>query len=117
MRLLIIFLFVIGLKQTVFSQIVGTPYMTLVTPNPIINSFSASSPTIVAGSSTTLNPSFDQGSASINNAVGSVSTGQGYSVSPSVTTTYTLTVTNSIGKSTYNPLQFMLIRSLLPLNL
>jgi hypothetical protein len=100
MRLLIIFLLIIGLQQSVFSQIVGTPYMTLVTPNPIINSFSASSPTIIAGSSTTLNASFDQGSASINNAVGSVSTGRGYSVSPSVTTTYTLTVTNSIGKST-----------------
>jgi hypothetical protein len=100
MRLLIIFLFVIGLQQSVFSQIVGTPFMTLVTPNPIINTFSASSSTIIAGSSTTLNPSFDQGSASINNSVGSVSSGQGYSVSPSVTTTYTLTVTNSIGRST-----------------
>jgi hypothetical protein len=100
MRLLIIFFLVIGLQQSVFSQIVGTPYMTLVTPNPIINTFSASSSTIIAGSSTTLNPSFDQGSASINNGVGSVSSGQGYSVSPSVTTTYTLTVTNFIGKST-----------------
>jgi hypothetical protein len=100
MRLLIILLFVIGLQQSVFSQIVGTPYMTLVTPNPIINTFSASSATIVDGSSTTLTPNFDQGSASINNGVGSVSSGQGYSVSPSVTTTYTLTVTNSIGRST-----------------
>lgn len=100
MRLLFIFLFVFGFQQSAFPQIVGTPYLTLVTPNPIINSFSASSSTIIAGSSTTLNPSFDQGSASINNGVGSVSTGQGYSVSPSVTTTYILTVTNSIGKST-----------------
>jgi hypothetical protein len=99
MRTIIYLFFLLGLINSSFSQVAGTPYIAVITPNPLINSFNASSVTINSGNSTTLIPNFDQGSAIINNGVGSVSSGQGYSVSPSATTTYTLTVTNSVGKS------------------
>jgi hypothetical protein len=71
-----------------------------VDPAPIITSFTATSTTIVSGSSTTLTPVFSNGTGSVNNSVGTVTSGTGVSVSPTVTTTYTLTVTNGAGTKT-----------------
>jgi hypothetical protein len=68
-----------------------------VDPAPIITSFTATSLTIVSGTSTTLTPTFSNGTGTISPTVGAVSSGTGYSVSPTTTTTYTLTVTNSAG--------------------
>jgi hypothetical protein len=82
-----------------FGQVTGAPYIVNAVPNPIIGSFSASSTTINSGGSTSITPVYTQGTASIDNGVGSVVSSNSYSVSPTVTTTYTLTVTNSIGKS------------------
>jgi hypothetical protein len=68
-------------------------------PPPSISSFTASETSIDSGSSLTLTAVFTNVSASIDNGVGSVSSNAANSISPSSTTTYTLTVTNSGGIS------------------
>ena len=69
---------------------------------PIINSFSPSPSTITVGDSSTLSWSVtDATSVTIDHGVGSVASATGtYSVSPAVTTVYTLTATNAIGSIT-----------------
>jgi len=81
------------------GQMVGTPYLVNATPNPIITSLSVGSSTIISGASTSITPIFEQGTATLDNAIGSVASGTSYTISPSVTTTYNLTVTNSVGKT------------------
>jgi subtilisin-like proprotein convertase family protein len=66
---------------------------------PSIASFSSANSTISAGASTTLTAVFSNGTGTINNAVGNVSSGVAVSVNPTATTTYNLTVTNSAGAS------------------
>lgn len=66
---------------------------------PSIASFSVANSTISVGASTTLTAVFSNGTGSINNAVGNVSSGVSVSVSPTATTTYNLVVTNSAGAS------------------
>lgn len=66
---------------------------------PVINSFAATSSTITTGSSVNLTAIFTGGTASIDHSVGTVDSNVAKSVSPSTTTTYTLTVTNSLGVS------------------
>ena len=78
---------------------VGTPYLVNATPNPIITSLSVGSSTIISGASTSITPIFEQGTATLNNAIGIVTSGTSYTISPTVTTTYILTVTNSAGIS------------------
>ncbi len=63
---------------------------------PAITSFIGTT-TILSGNSTTITPTFSNGTGSISPTVGAVTSGTGYSVSPTITTTYTLTVTNSAG--------------------
>ena len=62
-----------------------------------ITSFEASPTTIKEGESVNLTAVFQNGSASINNNVGAVSSNVAKSVTPTTTTTYTLKVTNSLG--------------------
>lgn len=72
-------------------------------PDPAITSFGAASPTIQKGGSTNLTAVFTNGTGNVTNtvgtAVGAVSTGVAKAISPAATTTYTLTVTNTDGKS------------------
>jgi len=69
---------------------------------PAISSFTASSPSIAAGASTTLTWSGNGASyLTISPAVGAVR-GTSTSVSPSRTTTYTLYATNQYGRTTAN---------------
>ena len=68
---------------------------------PIINSFSADSPSITAGESSTLSWSVtDATSVTIDNGVGTVALSGTTTVSPITTTTYTLTATNTAGSVT-----------------
>jgi hypothetical protein len=68
---------------------------------PIINSFSALSPTIVIGESSTLSWSVtDATTVTIDNGVGTVALTGTTTVSPITTTTYTLTATNTAGSVT-----------------
>ena len=70
---------------------------------PVIGEFIASPTTIVNGSSTTLSWTFSGGNPtalSIDNGIGSVFGLLSKSVSPTQTTTYTLTATNSLGSDT-----------------
>ena len=64
-----------------------------------ISSFEASATTIVKGSSVNLTAVFTNGTASINNDVGAVSSNVAKTVTPDVTTTYILKVTNYLGAS------------------
>jgi len=66
-----------------------------VVPAPVITSFTPGASTIVSGSSTTLTAVFPNGTGSINNGVGAVTSGTPVNISPTSTTTYTLTVTNA----------------------
>jgi hypothetical protein len=63
---------------------------------PAITSFTGTA-TILSGNSTTITPTFSNGTGSISPTVGTVTSGAGVSVSPTSTTTYTLTVTNTAG--------------------
>ncbi|HXC16746.1 MAG TPA: glycoside hydrolase family 44 protein [Holophagaceae bacterium] len=72
----------------------------VVAPKPLIASFTASPATISAGSSATLSWSVSGATRlSLDNGIGTV-TGASRSVSPPVTTTYTLTATNTAGSVT-----------------
>jgi len=64
---------------------------------PSITSFVTASDTITVGNSVNLTAVFANGTASINNSVGTVTSNVAKSVSPTSTTTYTLTVTNTAG--------------------
>lgn len=64
-----------------------------------ITSFEASPTTIKEGESVNLTAVFKNGSASINNNVGAVSSNVAKSVTPTSTTTYILKVSNSLGAS------------------
>lgn len=66
-------------------------------PVPIITSFVSTSGTITAGTSINITAVFSNGTGSIDNSVGSVTSGTPVSVTPTSTTTYTLTVSNSLG--------------------
>jgi len=72
----------------------------IVDPMPSISSFTASSSTISYGNSTNLTGTFSNGTGVITPGNITVTSGTAVSVSPVVTTTYTLTVTNSAGTPT-----------------
>ncbi len=74
----------------------GTATVKVVLP-PVIDAFTASAEAIQPGTPVTLLPLFSGGSARLEPGIGAVSSGKTLSVSPSATTTYTLTVTNEAG--------------------
>ena len=81
----------------------SAPTVTLTAP--VIANFSASPATITEGASTTLSWSVTDGGSTltaltINGGVGSVLGSSSRSMSPTATTTYTLTATNAIGTVT-----------------
>ncbi|MBL0209320.1 MAG: hypothetical protein IPQ13_00155 [Holophagaceae bacterium] len=64
---------------------------------PVATNLVAVPATITAGTSSTLTPTFSDGTGVVNNGVGTVINAAGYPVTPLATTTYTLTVTNTAG--------------------
>lgn len=88
--------YVLTVTNAAGSQATRSVAVTVV-PLPTINSFSAARSTITAGESVALNGAFQNGMGSIDNGVGAVTSGMAATVTPSSTTTYTLTVTNSAG--------------------
>ena len=66
-------------------------------PDPVITSFQAAKSPITRGTSTTLTGVFSNGSGAVDQGVGAVTSGTAVTVSPTADTTYTLTVTNSVG--------------------
>lgn len=75
----------------------STQAVVTVVDAPAITSFKVSPDLIPAGASATLLPVFSGGNGSIDHSVGSVTNGVGIVVTPTLTTTYTLTVTNAAG--------------------
>lgn len=71
----------------------------VIVASPMISSFGAVPDTITTGSSSILTCSFSGGMGTINQGIGTASSGGSYTVKPSTTTSYTLTVTNAIGTS------------------
>lgn len=67
---------------------------------PTITSFAAGKSPISTGASTTLTAVFSGGTASIDQGVGSVSSGVAVPISPAISTVYTLTVTGAGGTTT-----------------
>jgi hypothetical protein len=67
---------------------------------PHITSFTAAKSPITVGSNTTLTPVFEDGTGSIDQGIGTVTSGAAKTVAPATTTTYTLTVTNVAGDTT-----------------
>jgi len=74
-----------------------TPSTAAGTSAPIIVSFTAIPSTVPAGTSATLTGVFSNGTGTIDNSVGAVTSGTGVTVTPLATTTYTLTVTPASG--------------------
>lgn len=72
-------------------------------PAPTLTSYTASSSTITSGQSVTLTAIFANGTGVINNGVGTVQSGVGVTVSPTITTTYSLVVTNAAGAAFSSP--------------
>jgi hypothetical protein len=64
---------------------------------PVATSLVAAPATISSGQSSTLTPTFTDGTGLVSGGVGSVISLSGYPVTPATTTTYTLTVTNAAG--------------------
>ena len=64
---------------------------------PVATSLVAVPATVTLGTSSTLTPTFSNGTGVVSNGVGTVITAAGYPVTPLATTTYTLTVTNTAG--------------------
>lgn len=73
--------------------------ITVLEPESAINSFTATPSTITAGNSSSLSAHFANGMGHVDNDIGTVSSGESVTVTPSATTTYTLTVSNEGGKS------------------
>jgi peptidoglycan hydrolase-like protein with peptidoglycan-binding domain len=98
-----------GVVSTTISQATGSTVYTI-TPGgttcessgpPVINSFTANPSSITSGNSSLLSWSvFGASSTTLDNGIGDVSDQTSTTVSPSQTTTYTLTVTDSAGSST-----------------
>lgn len=66
-------------------------------PAPLISNFTASKTTIMAGETIELFADFSNGTASIDNGIGAITSGTEKAVTPEITTIYTLTVTNDNG--------------------
>lgn len=64
---------------------------------PVIQSLQATPATLTLGQSSVLTPVFTNGTGSLDNGVGAVLSGQSYPVTPTASTTYTLTVTGTSG--------------------
>ena len=64
---------------------------------PSITRFAATPSIITTGGSSTLEFTFSNGTGTIDPSIGSVNSGGSKAITPSVTTTYTLTVTNPLG--------------------
>ena len=98
-----------GVASTTISQASGSTIYTI-TPDgstcanggpPTINSFTANPSSITDGDSSVLSWSITAASTTtLDNGIGDVSNQTSVTVNPSQTTTYTLTVTNSVGSST-----------------
>lgn len=67
--------------------------------SPTISSFNASKISVLAGTSIELTAIFSDGTGRIDNSVGSVASGSPIVVTPALTTSYILTVTNGAGTS------------------
>ena len=75
----------------------GTPALP---PAPVITSFAVAKSPLTAGTSTTLTAVFSNGTGSVDQGVGSITSGVPVSITPNADTTYTLTVTGSGGTAT-----------------
>src|ERR1700682_701958 len=73
----------------------GYPATASFSSGAAIQSFTASPATITAGQTTALAASFSNGAGSIDQGIGPIGTGAAVTVSPTATTTYTLTVTDA----------------------
>ena len=90
--------YVLTVKNAGTPQGVVTRAVTVqVTPMPVVTSLVASASTLAAGQSTVLTPVFAAGTGTITPGLGVVQSGQYCTVQPTVSTTYTLTVTNALG--------------------
>ena len=78
------------------GSVTSTGSFTYVAP-PVATSLVAGTSNFFKGNSTTLTPTFSAGTATINGVTGLIVSGTPVTVSPTVTTLYTLTVTNSLG--------------------
>ena len=79
---------------------VTLPVTVTIVAAPVITSFTAASPVITNGTATILSYTFTGGTGAIDQTVGTVTSGGTSNVHPTVTTTYTLTVTNGLGATT-----------------
>ncbi len=73
---------------------------TVVSPAPTISVFTAAQATVTMGAGTTLLAVFSNGTGTIDQGVGTISSGATVAVTPTATTTYTLTVTGAGGTIT-----------------
>jgi hypothetical protein len=88
--------YTLTLNGSVSAQVTVT-----VVPLPLVTSFSASPAFVNPGGSSTLTAVFSGGTGTVDQGIGTVTSGIGTSTGPiTANTTYTLTVTNSLGDST-----------------
>lgn len=90
--------FTLTVTGTVGTPATATVSVQVVDP-PVIQSFTAAASSVTAGTSTTLTASFTGGTGSVDRSIGSAVSGAPLSVSPTQTTTWTLTVTNAAMES------------------
>jgi len=83
-------------------------------PNPVITSLNVDRSTLILGGAALITPSFTGGTALLTSISGSVTSSVPYSVSPTVTSDYTLTVTNTLGVSVTAVVHITVIPTPLP---
>ncbi len=71
-------------------------------PAPTITSFGASKTILTVGDTTILTASFINGTGAVAPSIGGMTSGQSVTVAPAATTDYTLTVTNTDGKTAHS---------------
>lgn len=86
-------------NKTVTSEVQVT-----VVAAPAVKSFTAAQTPLAAGDTTLITAFFEGGPGTIDNGVGPVTSGVGVKVTPASSTTYTLTVSNTLGSSATQPL-------------
>ncbi len=91
--------YTLSVVNQIGTKAVRTATVTVLT-QPVISSFSASANPITLGSSTQLTPVFAGGSGVVDQGIGGVASGTTIPVTPTSTTTYTLTVSNALGGTT-----------------
>ena len=101
--------YTLSVTNTLGSKATRTATVTVLT-QPVVTSFLAAANPMTLGLGTQLTPIFSGGSGIVDQGIGGVTSGTAIPVNPATTTTYTLTVSNSLGAAATKTLTLTVIQ-------